>query len=290
MDILISIAEQGFIFGIMALGIYITYKILDFPDLSVDGTFPLGAAISAKIIVSGYNPFLGLVLAFAAGIIAGTITGILHVKLKIKDLLSGILVMLAAYTANYSIVGAPNSFLMGETTIFNFFNIPEHLSKYTTLGIIAVISIGVKFLLDWYLNTKSGFLLKCAGSNSRLIVVLGENPGKVKIIGLALANGLAALAGAVNCQKYMQFDITSGTGTMVMGLAAVIIGTSIFGKFRFIKTTTAVILGMIIYKACITIAFSFGLPSHFMNLMMTILFIIPLAANNFAERRKHTDA
>lgn len=290
MNILISILEQGLIFSIMALGIYITYKILDFPDLSVDGTFPLGAAISAKIIMSGINPFWGLILAFIAGAAAGTITGILHVKLKIKDLLSGILVMLAAYTVNYSIVGAPNKFLMNETTIFSIFNFTEGQSVYMPLVIIAVISIGVKLLLDLYLKTKSGFLLKCAGSNSKLVVVLGENPGRVKILGLALANGLAALAGALNCQKYVQFDITAGTGTMVMGLAAVIIGTSIFGRVHFIKTTTAVFFGMIIYKACITLAFSLGLPSHFMNLMMTILFIIPLIANSFILDRRNTDA
>ena len=189
-DILISVLEQGMIFGIMALGVYISYKILDFPDLSVDGTFPLGAAVTAALITAGVNPWLCLLVAFLAGCAAGTVTGLLNVKLKIKDLLSGILMMTALYSINYRIAGAPNKFLMGEPTIFSLpEGLPQWIVSYRYLILIAVIALFAKFALDWYLNTKSGFLLKSAGDNEGLVVTLAQNPGRIKIIGLQLQTG-----------------------------------------------------------------------------------------------------
>ncbi|HIU48072.1 MAG TPA: ABC transporter permease [Candidatus Avimonoglobus intestinipullorum] len=286
-DILISVLEQGMIFGIMALGVYISYKILDFPDLSVDGTFPLGAAVTAALITAGVNPWLCLLVAFLAGCAAGTVTGLLNVKLKIKDLLSGILMMTALYSINYRIAGAPNKFLMGEPTIFSLpEGLPQWIVSYRYLILIAVIALFAKFALDWYLNTKSGFLLKSAGDNEGLVVTLAQNPGRIKIIGLAIANGLVALAGALNCQRVMQFDIQSGTGTMVMGLAAVIIGTAVFQKVRFLRVTTGVILGMIIYKACITLAIGSGLQSSDTNLVVTVLFVAALVLNDVVSKKK----
>ncbi len=280
--IIIGIIEQGLIFGIMAMGIYISYKILDFPDLSVDGTFPLGAAVSTALILKGVNPWICLIVAMLSGAIAGAITGVLHVKLKIKDLLSGILMMTALYSVNYRIVGAPNKFLMQEETIFSIFadNIPQWMLPYKYLVWIIVVAIVVKLVLDWYLRTKSGFLLRSVGDNEGLVVTLAKNPGSVKIVGLAIANALVALSGALSCQRNMQFDITSGTGILVMGLAAVIIGTTIFKKLTFFKLTTGVIVGMIIYKACITIAISSGLQSSDTNLVITILFVVTLILNN----------
>lgn len=287
LDILISVLEQGMIFGIMALGVYISYKILDFPDLSVDGTFPLGAAVTAALITAGVNPWLCLLVAFLAGCAAGTVTGLLNVKLKIKDLLSGILMMTALYSINYRIAGAPNKFLMGEPTIFSLpEGLPQWIVSYRYLILIAVIALFAKFALDWYLNTKSGFLLKSAGDNEGLVVTLAQNPGRIKIIGLAIANGLVALAGALNCQRVMQFDIQSGTGTMVMGLAAVIIGTAVFQKVRFLRVTTGVILGMIIYKACITLAIGSGLQSSDTNLVVTVLFVAALVLNDVVSKKK----
>ena len=284
--ILIGVIEQGFIYGIMALGIYISYKILDFPDLSVDGTFPLGAAVSTALIVNGVNPWLCLLAAFLSGCAAGAVTGVLNVKLKIKDLLAGIMMMTALYSINYRIVGAPNKFLMQEKTIFSIDgNMPEGLLAYKYLIWILLITIVVKLLLDWYLSTKSGFLLRSVGDNEGLVVTLAQNPGTIKIIGLALANGLVALSGALSCQRNMQFDITSGTGTMVMGLAAVIIGTTIFTKLSFMKITTGVLFGMIIYKACITVAISSGLMSSDTNLVITILFIVTLMLNQAASQK-----
>lgn len=284
MPILIGILEQGAIYGIMALGIYISYKILNFPDLTVDGTFPLGAAISTALVVRGVNPWICLFLAMAAGALAGCVTGILHIKCKIKDLLSGILVMTALYSVNYRIVGAPNMFLMKEPTIFGGISLPKALFPYRYLLFLFVIMLIVKILLDLYLRTKSGFLLKSVGDNEGLVVTLGKNPGTVKIIGLSIANALVSLSGALYCQRAMQFDISSGTGTMVMGLAAVIIGTTLFRKIRFMNVTTGVILGMIIYKACITAAISSGLRSSDTRLVVTVLFLLTMLLNSIMNK------
>lgn len=284
--IIIGILEQGFIYGIMALGIYISYKILDFPDLTVDGTFPLGAAISAALVTAGVNPWLCLLAAAAAGVLAGCITGILHVKFKIKDLLSGILVMTGLYSVNYRIVGSPNEFLMSQPSVFDTIKEGSALYEYRYLVILFAIAVIVKILLDLYLKTKSGFLLKSVGDNEGLVVTLAQNPGKIKIIGLAIANGLVGLAGALYCQRTMQFDISSGTGTMVMGLAAVIIGTTVFKRIKFMKITTGVIFGMIIYKACITLALSSGLQSSDTKMVVTILFLATMVLNEVMNKSK----
>ena len=286
--IITGILEQGLIFGIMALGVYITVKILDFPDLSVDGTFPLGGAVAASLILHGINPWLAMIAAVFCGALAGMLTGFLNVKLKIPDLLSGILTMTALYSVNYRIAGAPNVFLMGEKTIFTElpFALPSSAANYSDLFVLVFIVLIVKICLDLYLNTKSGFLLRSVGDNPNLVITLAQNPGKIKIIGLAIANGLVCMAGCINSMKNVQFDISGGTGTLVMGLAAVIIGISLFSKVRFIKVTTAVFGGMIIYKACIVAAISSGLQSSDMNLVITVLFVITLIINRYAESKR----
>lgn len=288
MSILIGILEQGFIYGIMALGIYISYKILNFPDLSVDGSFPLGAAVSAALVSIGVNPWLCLFFATMAGVLAGSVTGFLHVKCKIKDLLSGILVMTGLYSVNYRIVGAPNSFLMAKPTIFDGISKTNPIYPYRYIIILFLIAVVVKILLDLYLNTKSGFILKSVGDNEGLVITLAQNPGRIKIIGLAIANGLVSLSGALFCQRAMQFDISSGTGIMVMGLAAVIIGTTVFKKIKFMHITTSVILGMIIYKACISVAISSGLQSSDTKMVITVLFLITMLLNDITKKKGAT--
>ncbi len=287
-QLIISILEQGLIYGIMALGVYISYSILDFPDLSVDGTFPLGIAVCFVMIRDGLNPWLALLAAFAAGCIAGAFTGVLNVKLKIRNLLCGILTMTALYSINYEIVQKASDFLsMDSVTIFSqtapLFS--GHLELYAKLAVIAVIAVGAKFLLDWYLRTKNGFLLRSVGDNEKLVVTLAKNPGTIKIIGLSIANGLVALAGAVYCQYGRSFNVGSGTGTVVMGLAAVIIGTTVFKKVRILRLTTGVLLGMIVYKMCISLALLAGIPSHDTNLIITVLFILTLLLNRFVFER-----
>ena len=291
-SIAIGILEQGFIYGIMAMGVYITYTILDFPDLSVDGTFPLGIAVSFVMINSGLNPWLALIAAFAAGGIAGSFTGFLNVKLKIRNLLCGILTMTALYSINYSIVGKASDFLsMDAVTIFSQTSpiFGGALAPFSKLIVIAVIAIIAKLALDWYLRTKSGFLLRSVGDNEGLVITLAKNPGTIKIIGLAISNGLVALAGAVYCQYGKSFNVSSGTGTVVMGLAAVIIGATVFRKIKFVKVTTGVIFGMIVYKACISIALAAGLRSQDTNLMITILFVLTLVLNEFVFKKKKAE-
>lgn len=281
MDLVLSVLEQGLIYGIMALGVYISYHILDFPDLSVDGTFPLGAAVTASLLVAGVNPWLCLVLSFFAGAAAGCVTGLLHVKLKIKNLLSGILTMTALYSINYRIAGAPNLFLIGERSIFD----AAKASPYLSVAIVLVLAVAAKLLLDWYLKTKSGFLLRATGNNAQLVTSLGKDPGYVKIIGLAISNGLVALAGAVNCQKIMQFDISSGVGTIVMGLAAVIIGMTLLGRVSFVRGTTAVLVGAVLYKACIMAAMLLGFESSDMNLIIVVLFLLTLVLGDRFKKK-----
>lgn len=291
LGLVVNVVEEGLIYGIMAIGVYITYKILDFPDLSVDGTFPLGACLTAILITAGVNPWLACILAFIAGALAGCVTGFLHVKLKITDLLSGILVMISLWSINLVITNG-NAVVpfYNKTTIFNsglVSLLPESLSDYRIVILALIAVVVVKLLLDIYLKTKSGLLLRASGNNPQFVTSLGQNSGKMKIIGLAIGNGCTALAGCILSQQSESASVASGTGMVVMALASVIIGTSIFKKVKFIKSTTAVVFGAIIYKACLTIAMQLGLPTNYLKLLMAVIFTFALVSNNmFAGRRK----
>ncbi|WP_409015887.1 ABC transporter permease [Anaerostipes caccae] len=291
-QLIIGVFEQGFIYAVMALGVYITYKILDFPDLSVDSTFPLGAAITTVLLMNGFNPVLSLILSTAAGAAAGALTGIIHVKFRVRDLLSGIIMMTGLYTINLRITGgSANVPLFNYHTIFNndFINklFPEALEPYKTLIIIALIMLIAKLLLDLYLKTKSGFLLRAVGDNEKIVTSLAKDSGFVKIVGLSIANGLVALAGSVMCQQQRFFEISMGTGTIVIGLASVIIGTNIF-KGNLLKATTAVIIGSVIYKACVAAAIEIGLDSQDLKLITAILFLVILIIS--MDRKKKVKA
>ena len=288
MSLIITTMEQGFIYGILALGVYITYKILDFPDLTVDGSFPLGGAVGAALITKGMSPFLALLLAFLAGALAGMLTGLIHVKGKVRDLLAGIIMMTALWTVYLRIAGTANVPLFSQKTIFKIDLIdrmfPGTLKNYATLALIFVIAVGAKLLLDLYLGTKSGFLLRAAGDNDKLVTSLAKDAGNVKIIGLAIANGLVALAGCVFCQEERVFEISMGTGAMVIGLASVIIGTSLFRKLSFLKTTTTVFFGAVIYKLCVGIAIKNFEPRD-MKLITAVLFLVILLISTERKRK-----
>lgn len=288
MSLIITTMEQGLIYGILALGVYITYKILDFPDLTVDGSFPLGGAVGAALITKGMSPFLALLLAFLAGALAGMLTGLIHVKGKVRDLLAGIIMMTALWTVNLRIAGTANVPLFSQKTIFknNLIDrmFPGTLKNYATLALIFVIAVGAKLLLDLYLGTKSGFLLRAAGDNDKLVTSLAKDAGNVKIIGLAIANGLVALAGCVFCQEERVFEISMGTGAMVIGLASVIIGTSLFRKLSFLKTTTTVFFGAVIYKLCVGIAIKNFEPRD-MKLITAVLFLVILLISTERKRK-----
>ena len=277
MDFIITILEQGLIYAILALGVYITYKILDFPDLTVDGSFPLGAAVTAALITRGMNPYLTLPVSFLAGVLAGVCTGLIHVKCKVRDLLSGIIMMTALWTVNLYIAGTANVPLFSRDIIFkNDFLIeivPESMKSYVTLIIVLILAVVCKIILDLYMNTKSGYLLRAVGDNETVVTALAKDQGNVKILGLA--NGLVSLAGCVFAQEERVFEISMGTGAIVIGLASVIIGTSIFKKISYVKTTTAVIIGSIIYKACVAVAIRNFEPQA-MKLITAVLFLIIL--------------
>ena len=289
MSIIIGVIEEGLIYAIMALGLYITYKILDFPDLSVDGTFPMGAAVTAMLILKGVHPALTLVLSFAAGLLVGCITGLIHVKLKVRDLLSGIIMMTALYSINLRIAGKANLPIFSKETIFeNTFldaAVPEALDPYLVCIILFVIVLLCKILLDLFLKTRAGYLLRAVGDNEVLVTSLAKDKGMVKILGLALANGFVALAGCVYCQQKGFFEVSTGTGTMVIGLASVIIGTKLLKRFHGVKATTAVIFGSIVYKACVSLAIALGMAASDLKLITAVLFLIILVASNRKERK-----
>jgi putative ABC transport system permease protein len=292
MDMLISILEQGMIFAIMGIGVYITYKILDFPDLSVDGTYPLGAAVTAALIGAGVNPLLAMLASVAAGAAAGLATGLIHVKLKVRDLLAGIITMTALYSVNLHIAGKANLPIFNTATIFNnsltnsIFS--GFLEPYKTLIIICVVALTAKLALDWYLKTKSGYLLRAVGDNSTVVTSLAKDKGSVKILGLVIANALVALSGSVMCQQQRFFEVQMGTGTIVIGLASVIIGITIFKRVAWVKPTTAVIVGSVLYKACVAVAITYGLSAMDMKLVTAALFLVILIAGR--ERRQRRKA
>lgn len=284
MDVVINALEQGLLFALVAMGVYITYKILDFPDLSVDGTFPLGASISAALLINGVNPWISILIATIGGAIAGSITGFLHVKLKISNLMSGILVMMGLYSVNLRIMGKSNIPLFNTNYIFKS-------TAVNSIFIILAIVVVVKIILDLFLKTKAGFLLTAVGDNEQVVSSLGVNKNLVKVLGLAISNGLVALAGALTAQHQGFADVTMGTGIVVMGLAAVIIGVSIFGKISFIKATTLSIFGAIIYKLVIAIALWMKLNPNDLKILTAVLVAVALAANNnvFKFKRKNID-
>lgn len=283
-DLIISTMTQGFLYALLSYGIFITYKILDFPDLTVDGSFPLGAAIAAVLLVNGVNPFLSLLAAILVGAAAGLVTGVIHVKLGVRDLLAGIITMTALFSINLQIAGSNLAIDRSIDTIFTSGPIMAVMEDSTLMlrkfVVALVVALLVKLILDWYLRTKSGMLLRAVGDNSTLVTTLAKDKGVVKILGLVIANALVAFSGALVCMEQRAFSSTMGTGQMVFGLAAVIIGTTLFRKVSFVKGTTAVLVGSVFYKACIQVAISLGLPANLMKLATAVLFLLILVLGN----------
>jgi putative ABC transport system permease protein len=279
----LSVFEQGLIFGVMVLGVYITYKILDFPDLSVEGSFPLGASVAAVLIVRGASPFIASLTAIAAGAVAGAATGLLHVKLNISNLLSGILVMVGLYSINLRIMGKANIPLFSNVTVFS--------SKLPVVLVIAIFVLVVKVILDLFLKTKFGFILTATGDNPELVTSLGVDIGAAKIIGLMVSNSFVALSGALMAQYQRFADVGMGTGIVVTGLAAVIMGSALFKKAGFIKPTTTVVLGSVLYRAAIALALKLGLAATDLKLITAVIVVIALSLNkntfNIKLKKKH---
>ncbi|MDO4845380.1 MAG: ABC transporter permease [Oscillospiraceae bacterium] len=288
-DLIISTLTQGLIYALLACGIYITYKILDDPHLSVDGSFPLGAAVTAVLLTRGVDPWLCLVVAMLVGAAAGLCTGIIHVRFGVRDLLSGIITMTALFSINLQIAGSNMVVDRATSTIFTsapvmaLFGGTSLIVRKLIVALLLVIA--VKLLLDLYFKTRSGMLLRAAGNNAILVTTLAKNTGSMKILGLVIANALVALAGSVVCQEQRAFSATMGTGQMVFGLAAVIIGSTAFRRLDFVKGTTAAILGSVIYKICIQVAISLGLPANLMKLATAVLFLVILILGTRRKER-----
>lgn len=294
--------RDGLMYSILALGFYISFSILDFADLSVEGTVLLGGVSYSLLVCRGVNPWLAILVAFILGSIAGCVTGFLHVKLKIRPLLCGILVSTALISVNLVLAVVGNggsfngegalstiSFSRSDPTVLRAFPaslIPDKAGVFNLRELIVflVIAIIFKLILDWYLKTKNGLLLRATGCNEQYVSMLAQNPGRSKITGLAIANGYAAVAGALIATSRANANQGMGIGMIVIGLASVIIGLSLFGKLRFLKPTTMVILGSIVYQACLSVATYLGVPSAYNKLIMAILFTVALVFSNFHKK------
>jgi len=285
--------EQGFVFGIMALGVYITFQVLNFPDLSVDGTFPLGAAITAKIIFSGGHPLVAILWAVIGGILAGGLTAFFHTRLKFSNLLSGILTMTLLYSVNLRIMGKSNIPLLGKTTLIDLVRaiFPTLTVDQLTPFLFLFIILLVKLLLDYFLSTEIGMTIRATGDNEQMIRSLGVDTRITKVIGLCLSNGLVALSGSLFAQYSGFADVGMGIGTIVAGLASVIIGHSIIKSRGGIGwMTISVIIGSIIYRATVMIALRYGYHLGFqpgdLKLISVILVVIALTFPMFRGRLK----
>ncbi|WP_323011251.1 ABC transporter permease [Castellaniella sp.] len=284
--------EIGLIFGLVALGVLISFRILNFPDLTVDGSFPLGGATAAVLIHNGMDPFLATLMAtFAAGV-AGMITGWLNVSLKIMDLLASILMMIALYSINLRVMDAPNIPLITDPTVFSVLQ-PDNIEDYVARPLILlVLVIAVKFALDWFFSTQVGLAMRSTGSNPRMARAQGIHTGRMILLGMAISNALCGLAGALFAQSQGGADISMGIGTIVIGLAAVIIGETIFPSRRLIVITLAVIIGAVLYRFFIALALNadfIGLKAQDLNLvtavLVTLALVIPLAKQRLSKKR-----
>lgn len=271
-SLIITSIEQGLIFGVLAMGVFLTYKILDIADLSVEGTFPLGAFVFARFITTGIGSIPSTILAFVAGSLAGLLTATLFTKLRIKPLLSGILTMTILYSVNLKINGRANIPLFSQESIFDL---------GSTIVILLIIVIAIKIILDLFLNTETGYLLIATGDNEALVKSLGQDSNKYKIMGLMLANGLVALSGALMAQVQGFVDITMGSSIIVAALASIIIGDAIIKNSDKLKLTTRAIIGAVIYKIIGGIAIDLGLEPSDLKAISAIIVIIFLSYNNF---------
>jgi putative ABC transport system permease protein len=279
--------EIGLIFGLVALGVFLSFRIINFPDLTVDGSFPLGGAVAAALIVAGVNPFAATAAAIVAGALAGYLTAWLNVQLRIMQLLASILVMIALYSVNLRIMGKPNVALINDATVFSlleFGGIPDYWAKPIVL---LVIVIAAKALIDLFFASEVGLAMRATGSNPRMARAQGISTDRQTVWGLALSNALVALAGALFVQTQGGADISMGIGTIVIGLAAVIIGETILPARSLVVTTLACILGAVLYRFFIALALNsdfIGLKAQDLNLVTAVLVAFALLVPTY--RRK----
>jgi putative ABC transport system permease protein len=279
--------EIGLIFGLVALGVFLSFRIINFPDLTVDGSFPLGGAVAATLIVAGWNPFAATAVAMVAGGLAGYLTAWLNVRLRIMQLLASILVMIALYSVNLRVMGKPNVALINDATVFSlveFGGLPDYWLKPLVL---LVVVIAAKVLIDLFFASEVGLAMRATGSNPRMARAQGISTDRLTVWGLALSNALVALAGALFVQSQGGADISMGIGTIVIGLAAVIIGETILPARSLIVTTLACILGAVLYRFFIALALNsdfIGLKAQDLNLVTAVLVGLALLVPSYKRK------
>jgi putative tryptophan/tyrosine transport system permease protein len=296
--ILSTALEQGLLYCFMVLGVYITFRVLDFPDLTVDGSLPLGAAVTAALITAGYSPLLATCAGVAAGLCAGVLVGLLHILLKTGDasnygpkLLAGILMMTALYTVNLRVMGRSNTPLLGVETVFDKVGAwvtGVALTSWPLVVALAILAVVVKYLLDWFFHTEFGLCMRATGDNEQMIRAMGTNTDLTRVTGLALANALVALSGSLVAQQQGFADVGMGIGTIVAGLASVIIGEAIFGVRSVSWVLFSVIGGSIVYRALIAVALQIGIAPTDLKLLTAVLVVIALSVPTIRSKVMRT--
>ena len=295
LDLVLSTVSQGLLWAIMALGVFLTFRVLDIADLSVEGTFPLGAAVAATLIDAGHSVWFAMLIALIAGCIGGTVTALLTTKLKIPALLSGILTMIGLYSVNLKIMGKANVPLLRAETVFtlteNLFGVSSVVATLI-VGLVATVIVGA--IMYWFFGTVLGTAIRATGCNPQMARAQGINTNVMVILGLLISNGLVALSGALFAQSNGFADVGMGTGTIVIGLASVIIGEVLFGTRSFKNWLISVVLGSVVYRAVIAIVLELGMPPNDLKLFTAVLVAIalslPLIKNKFAIMKRSEEA
>ena len=295
LDLVLSTVSQGLLWAIMALGVFLTFRVLDIADLSVEGTFPLGAAVAATLIDAGHSVWFAMLIALIAGCIGGTVTALLTTKLKIPALLSGILTMIGLYSVNLMIMGKANVPLLRAETVFtlteNLFGVSSVVATLI-VGLVATVIVGA--IMYWFFGTVLGTAIRATGCNPQMARAQGINTNVMVILGLLISNGLVALSGALVAQSNGFADVGMGTGTIVIGLASVIIGEVLFGTRSCKNWLISVVLGSVVYRAVIAIVLELGMPPNDLKLFTAVLVAIalslPLIKNKFAIMKRSEEA
>ena len=290
LDLLVPTTAQGLLWAVMALGVYITYRVLDIADLTVEGSFPLGAAVAASMLSAGYGPIPSFVVAAIAGMVAGVVTALLHTKMKIPALLAGILTMIALYSVNLRVMGKANLSLLGTDTTFSIIRKMLSLnSAYTTLVVGLLATVLVAVFIYWFFGTEIGAAIRATGFNQQMISAQGVDTDVTIMIGLLLSNALVAISGALVAQSNGFADVGMGTGTIVIGLASVIIGEVLFGTRSFKNSVISVILGSVVYRIVIAVVLQLGMPPNDLKLFTSILvafaLAMPLIKSKFGSKK-----
>lgn len=290
LDLLVPTVAQGLLWAVMALGVYVTFRVLDIADLTVEGSFPLGAAAAASLLAAGYGPLAAVAAAAAAGMLAGVITGILHTKMKIPALLAGILTMIALYSVNLRIMGKANLSLLGVDTTFSLARDILGLSSAETTFVVGLaVTVLIGLFLYWFFGTEIGAAIRATGFNQQMIRAQGVDTNVTIILGLLLSNALVAISGALVAQSNGFADVGMGTGTIVIGLASVIIGEVLFGTRSFKNCMISVILGSIVYRIVIALVLQMGMPPNDLKLFTSVLVAfalsMPLLKNKVSARK-----